>query len=133
MFLELLQQILEQPRPWQRRLAWLTLVVLIVALFYFGSRPNAGGLFPSGWDKLIHALFFGGVAALAYVGSGSRRPFLSIFLIAVLGMLDEVGQSFNPVRVASVADWAMDIVGACLTMVVLRTLAATVRARRDAA
>jgi VanZ family protein len=130
MLFEFVRQILERPLPWQRRLAWLSLVSLIVALFYFGSRPSAGGLFPSGWDKLIHLLFFGGIAALAFVGSGSRRPLLSVFLVAVLGLLDEVGQSFNPARVASVADWTMDVLGAGLAVIALKTIAAKLRTYR---
>ncbi len=114
---------------WQRSLAWLVLASLILALFLLGSQPNAGGIFPSGWDKVVHALFFGGVAFLAFVGSGSRRPVFSVLLIAFLGMLDEVGQSFNPARVASVADWVMDVVGACLAMLLVKVTAGVLRAR----
>ena len=126
-----LLQILERPLHWQRSVAWVLLVGLMIALFYVGSLPAAGGLFPSGWDKLVHVLYFGGVAALAYVGSGSRRPIFSIVLIAFLGMLDEVGQSFNPSRVASAADWVADIAGAVLAVIFLRLAAAHLRARQD--
>ena len=127
----LLLQILERPLHWQRSVAWALLVGLMIALFHVGSQPGAGGLFPSGWDKLVHVLYFGGIAALAYVGTGSRRPIFSIVLIAFFGMLDEVGQSFNPSRVSSAADWVADIAGAGLAVVFLKLVAAHLRARHD--
>ena len=128
--IEFLLQLLERPLRWQRVLAWVLLVSLILALFYFGSQPTAGGLFPSGWDKMVHILFFGGVASLAFIGTGSRRPIYSIILVGVLGLLDEIGQSFNPARVASVADWLADIAGACLALLLIRVVAGTLRATR---
>lgn len=118
----LLIQLLDRPLGVQRFLAWLILLGLMSTLLYLGSRPGAGGIFPPPWDKLVHLLFFGGLAVLTYIGLGARRPLLTIMLVALFGAADEFAQSLNPTRVASAADWAMDLLGACLAMLVVKLM-----------
>jgi VanZ like family len=118
----LLIQLLDRPLGVHRFFAWLMLLGLMSTLLYLGSRPGAGGIFPPPWDKLVHLLFFGGIAVLAYIGLGGRRPLLTILLVGAFGMIDEVAQSLSPTRVASVADWAMDVLGACLAMLVVKLM-----------
>lgn len=96
--------------------------MLVATLLYLGSKPEVGGLFPTPWDKLVHFLFFGGLTGLALIGQGGRYPLLAVLLIALFGVADEIGQSFNPARVASAADWSMDLLGAIFATFVAQRL-----------
>ncbi len=81
-----------------RLLALLLSSSLVWALFFFGSQPNPGLSFPAPWDKLVHYLFFGGLAGLFWVLLKGRPPSASIgalLLTACVGIGDETMQAFT--------------------------------------
>ena len=94
--------------------------MLLVAL---GSIPGAANALSQRYgDKLLHTLAYGFIAALyfhAYRGSKLTRSCNTVFTIALLGALDETGQSFLPYRNASLADWCFDMASALLIVALL--------------
>lgn len=67
-------------------------------------------------DKLVHVCVYGVLSALAYRSfflNKSQNPLIkSLVLSLTIGILDEIIQSFNPVRTASFADLLADGFGA---------------------
>lgn len=110
--------------------AWVLFAALVIALIYVGTKPEVGGLFPAPWDKLVHFSYFGGLTVVALIGQGGRYPLLCVLLIGVFGAVDEIGQSLNPTRVASAADWSMDLLGAVCAMFMVQGLQRWARADR---
>jgi VanZ family protein len=118
----------EPPVP-LRLTAAVVAVVLTFNLFLQGAQPHAVGLIPAPWDKLAHVVFFGAIAALAWVvlgGRGRGAGYGAIAIAVGIGLADEIAQSLLPGRSAGVADLAADFVGAVLAVSVLSAL----RARR---
>lgn len=121
--------LLTDPPAWLRAGAATLLVALAANLFYHGAQPYAVGLIQPPWDKLAHAVLFGGVAGLAWVALGGRGRIadLGAFVVAAgIGAIDEAVQSLLPGRSVDAVDLVADVVGAALAVWLLRTL----RARR---
>jgi VanZ family protein len=100
-------------------------VAMVAVLFHHGAQARAGELISAPWDKLAHATFYGAIAALAWIALGARGPWARYGAIAVaagLGLVDELVQVMLPDRVASVADFAADVIGAVLAVWALSTL-----------
>lgn len=101
---------------------------LIACLFFtgmvlLGAIPGeAQALSNAFGDKLLH---FCAYALLTYVlfggltGTLSGRACQALLMIALLGGIDEVIQSFMPYRNASLIDWMVDIMAAGLTLAIL--------------
>src|SRR5690349_18208624 len=70
------------------------------------------------WDKLLHAVEYGGLGALvcrALIGEGLapvRAVLVAIFVTAAYGATDEWHQAFVPNRSSDLFDWLTDFVGA---------------------
>lgn len=105
-------------------------------IWWISSRPDVPEspfAFP-GQDKVAHAVIYGGLAGVVYLGlcrSGRYRSPRLLFWVPVAfaflyGILDEWHQSFVPPREPSAADILADTVGALLVM----TLAYALRRRR---
>jgi VanZ family protein len=81
-------------------------------------------------DKIAHFLEYAVFALLTYRSLthlkrpiGDRMVFLlSLFCLAVFGMVDEVVQAFIPGRHADIWDYAADLAGGLLVLVVLGTI-----------
>ncbi len=98
---------------------------LVFALFYLGAKPMSGSLFVHVWDKLVHYLFFGGLAGIFWVvygGTRRRADALALLSAGLIGLADEWTQAFNPVRDSSAADWMSDMLGALTAVMVLSWL-----------
>lgn len=100
-----------------RRIACIALsVVLVVLLFWLGSMPFAAGLFPDGWDKVVHCLFYGLLAGLLHAGFGGRRALLAVALVMLVGALDELHQGSLPGRSEDIFDWLADAIAASVVV-----------------
>ena len=93
---------------------WLALVALgAVSLFVLGAQPFAVGLVPPPFDKLAHALAFGGLF-LALDCALVVPLWLAIFITLLLSAADELHQLWLPGRVPGLADWLAGALGVML-------------------
>lgn len=110
---------------------YLATALYCAIIFWLSSRPvgiPSIYLF-SGWDKVAHAVVYGGLATIVSVGlRRSGRPARPVFdfLVPVLfatlyGASDELHQYFVPSRSCDVMDWLTDGAGALLAQIVLFT------------
>jgi VanZ family protein len=86
-------------------------------------------------DKLLHFAAYGFQSGLVFqslTGSVPGRALRTLLLIAVLGALDEILQSFMPYRNADILDWLFDVLAALWTIALLLVLRAA-HVRRHAA
>jgi len=104
-------------------------VFYCAGIFYLSSKPDPvemGPLFP-GTDKVLHAVLYGGLAAVVSLGvrrSGNspapRVQFLAPIVFAGLyGLSDEIHQMFVPSRHFDPFDLIADVAGAVLVQSVL--------------
>lgn len=91
----------------------------VVGLFLGGAQPEAVGLFPPPWDKLAHAMAFGGFAVLLDLALWPPA-WLLVALPLLVSALDEVHQAFLPGREASVEDWLAGTTGVAIVFMLLR-------------
>ena len=82
------------------------------------------------WDKCVHFLYFGTMAAFFYMAAGGRRPLAVWLLVAAIGALDETQQIFVPERTADVFDWLADALGAAAFLFVVQALSSCTAAMR---
>jgi VanZ family protein len=89
---------------------------LLMAATLFAGAEEAGKvqLFPAPWDKLVHFLYYGTMAALLSHGVGRRWLWLPLVLVPLAGALDEWHQVYVPGRDASFFDWMADGLGTVL-------------------
>jgi VanZ family protein len=72
------------------------------------------------WDKLLHTIEYGGLAALfarALIGEGVGYVYAllaAIVLTSTYGASDEYHQLFVPLRSADIQDWFADTIGAAV-------------------
>lgn len=110
---------------WRHWLPPLALVLYLMILVLGNMRGMSEQLLPDASDKLIHAVAYGGLAALLFVGlrwPAWPRAMGIVALIAVLGAVDEYIQSFMPHRDADVMDWVADVLGAAVVCCVLAAI-----------
>ena len=111
------------PPPWIRAACLLAFAAFLVQLFVLAEPPLVERMVNLTWDKLMHALAFGGMAALLWAGLGCDAPFLTWILVAATGGADELNQVFVPGRHADVLDALADAVGAGIAVFALHRLA----------
>ena len=111
-----------RPGPWLRVGAGALGIVLVVTMFWLGSKPGASNFIPTPpWDRLLHFVVYGGYATLGWIASGGR--WLPGVLAAVaIGLADEGLQSLAPGRTADWTDIAADIAGALVAVWVMGAL-----------
>lgn len=110
-------------RPALMRSGAIFCALLMLSLVFFKAR--AIGEMPIGhWDKLVHAGFYGSVAALFTIGLGSHRAVLALCITSLAGLADELHQIGIPTRHADPGDLLADIVAAALAVLLVRLLAA---------
>ena len=96
------------------------LILLMAGLFVGGAQPQAVGLFPVPWDKVVHLVFFMGVAGLIGIAFGGfRMSARALWAVAsvggvAIGCADEFHQAFLPGRRAGIDDLLFDVLGATL-------------------
>jgi VanZ family protein len=97
---------------------WLLPVIYVGVIFHFSSESNPlPALTTHVWDKLLHLIEFGGLAALlcrALRGEGLGWIAAiagAIALTSIYGATDEWHQLYTPGREADVHDWLADTLG----------------------
>jgi VanZ family protein len=111
------------PPPWIRAACLLAFAAFLVQLFVLDEPALVERLVNLTWDKLMHALAFGGVAALLWTGLGCDAPFVTWVLVTFTGAADELHQVFVPGRHADVLDLLADMTGASIALFALHRLA----------
>jgi VanZ family protein len=110
----LLIEFLFSPKYFRHRYAaaWL-LYVLIVGLGSIpGVRAQAGELAPG---LVLHALAYSGIAYLLYTGTRQQnfsRAVACFLVVAAMGALDELVQTYLPYRNGRIQDWLIDLAAA---------------------
>lgn len=106
----------------------LLLVLWMGLIFWLSDQPvlphpvRQYGISDFLYDSAAHSFFYGVLTLLAYralAGRGPRRAVWAALLALTFGASDEWHQSFVAGRTATVADWAMDALGAALAVCVL--------------
>ena len=115
---------LEVPPPtWLRVGCLLAFAAFLVKLFAFDEPRILAQLTTIVWDKLMHAIAFGTLAAMLWFVLGFDAPTLGWLLVTAIGAVDEFHQVFVPGRTADVLDLAADALGAAIAIFVLQRLA----------
>jgi len=100
-------------------LVWASAMLFVIFTF----APALGNITVPPWDKLAHAGYFGGVAALLLIGLSTERAMLAFLLTSLAGMADEIHQMGVPGRQADVMDWLTDTAAAAIAVLVMRYFA----------
>jgi VanZ family protein len=105
----------------KRPLLWLPPLLYMAVIFHLSSESAPlPELTSHVWDKLLHAIEYGGLAllvcrALAGEGLGWRASvLLAVAFASIYGATDEFHQLFVPGRDSSVVDWTADAFGSTL-------------------
>ena len=116
---------------------WAPVVGFMGLLYFLSARSDLVLSTPPGWDKVLHAgayALLAGLSLRAFHGGLGRLALwptvFALLLTIAYGMLDEVHQSRVAGRDASVLDWAADVFGAALSVVVLGIFAVS-RSKRS--
>ena len=109
----------EAGRP--RRWPWLLVLAYMGLIFYLSSKTDPlPDLTERVWDKALHFLEYGALAALLLFALRSsevaarRAGLLAVAVVSLYGASDELHQAFVPGRSCDARDWAADTVGAAL-------------------
>ncbi len=101
---------------WARVAFWLGVVVITAASVTPGETMPRLDL----WDKLLHGLSYGAVAALGGAGFGAIRARLLVGLgLVTLGALLEVAQIYVPGRSGEFGDGVANAIGVVAGLVVI--------------
>ena len=105
----------------RRRWPWLLVLLYMALIFHLSSMSNPlPELTERVWDKALHLLEYGALAALllfALRSSGvavRRACVLTVAVASLYGASDELHQAFVPGRSCDARDWAADTLGAAL-------------------
>ena len=100
--------------PLLYRFALLPALALLSLFIWGGSQPEAAGLIPPPWDKLVHLAWFAVLAGLLHLGLGLRRGvWVALFCVGI-GLWDEWRQLSLPGRSAGWDDLVFDALGIAL-------------------
>jgi len=99
-----------------RRLAWLVLVLLLVAIAVGSLAPGASRWLPWYYPQWTHVVVYGAVAALLHValGCGANAFWRTVIVTGLLGLGVELGQLLVPAREAGLEDALLNVLGALL-------------------
>jgi VanZ family protein len=97
--------------PLPSYLALLSALVLLSLFIWGGNHPEAAGLIPPPWDKLVHLAWFAVLAGLLHVGLGLRRGLWVVAFCVGVGLWDEWRQLSLPGRSAGWDDLLFDALG----------------------
>ena len=100
--------------PLLYRFALLAALALLSLFIWGGSQPEAAGLIPPPWDKLVHLAWFAVLAGLLHLGLGLRRGvWVALFCVGI-GLWDEWRQLSLPGRSAGWDALLFDALGIAL-------------------
>jgi VanZ family protein len=99
---------------------WLPLLAYVATIFFLSSFSRVPILSSLGiWDKLLHFIEYALLATLTVRAfssiSWSRRRWcawlIGLFVVALMGALDEIFQSTIPGRSSDILDFLADVLG----------------------
>ncbi len=94
---------------------WPVLLAALIVTASGQSRVTAPSV--QGFDKLVHFAVFGLLATLVVRnGFAPRHAWVAVLLVSLFGASDEWHQSHTPGRMAEVADWVADTLGAAVAV-----------------
>ena len=99
--------------------AWVWPVALAAVIFAWSSRSRVPDIAPwiPHFDKVVHFSVYGLLGVLTCrIRRGSGWAVLAVVLTSLYGASDEWHQSFVPGRMAGVADWMADTLGAAVAV-----------------
>jgi VanZ family protein len=96
-------------------------LILFICLFWLGTKPKFVSLFPINppIDKLVHLVFFGFITALLSFSVLKKYPVIIFIITTMVALTDELHQYYIPGRTASFGDFAADLVGIVIIVVIL--------------
>ena len=97
-------------------------IAVVGQLLFLAEPAFAQQLVEATWDKGVHALVFGGLAFLVWVGAGGRWPLFVWMLILLVGAIDETRQLYTPGRTADFNDFLADGFGAAAAMIMVQAI-----------
>lgn len=121
----------------QFRPLWMGLLLaFFIAMLAVGSIPGSANTLSDRFgDKLLHLLAYGFMTAVCFHSLHGRRnaqSLISLLIIALFGLIDELVQSLLPYRNASLLDWCFDI-AAGITVITFMNLFSTVATKTTSA
>ena len=104
-----------------RGLRCAVVLVVIFCLFWLGEKPEALSLLSLDYpfDRLEHILLFGLLAALLRLSTTSASSCFVLVTMMVVAAGDDFHQRYLPGRIASLVDFAADLVGIVLGLMLL--------------
>src|SRR5258706_16205024 len=90
--------------PALRALCLAGAIGMAVQVLFLIEPPIAQVVLAHVWDKCVHFLYFGTMAAFLYMAAGGRRPIAVWLLIVAIGALDQTQPIFPPGRSAQFLD-----------------------------
>lgn len=118
-----MQSILFPEDPYQlslrRRFAYFGYALVIILGTIPGVRAEVGEV-ASGF--VLHFTAYAFVAALlftGYLGSAANRALRAVIIVAAMGAIDELIQSFLPYRHGTISDWYVDMAAAITSVAIL--------------
>jgi VanZ family protein len=100
--------------PLPSYLALIPALALLSLFIWGGNQPEAAGLIPPPWDKLVHLAWFAVLAGLLHLGLGLRRGLWVVAFCVGVGLWDEWRQLSLPGRSAGWDDLLFDALGIAL-------------------
>ncbi len=100
-------------------LFWISAIVVLI----LSSMPGTLNYSIHNFDKLAHILTFFSLSILLLFAYKFGKPFFTTALVmALFGLAIEVLQRYVPNRVFSMADFAADLLGIALALILFRML-----------
>ncbi|HSQ42039.1 MAG TPA: VanZ family protein [Fibrobacteraceae bacterium] len=102
-------------------------LLMMGLLFALSSLPGgSGGIIRPPMDKVIHGaaylvlglLFCAWIRERRWRGQPLRHALIVLLIVGIFGLSDEFHQSFVPGRDVSLGDWAADLTGGILSLIV---------------
>jgi hypothetical protein len=105
-----------------KKISFAFLIVIIATMFYFSSIPGSTLSFGSIWPSIIyHSGIFAGfafflMALMTKKKINAKNIILTILISIIIAILDEIHQSFVPLRSPGLDDVALDLTGVILSI-----------------
>ena len=116
---------------WVRVGCGVAAVLMAVTLFVGAEEVVDVPFLTPPLDKVAHFTYYGVMAVLTSYAVGVRWLWVPIFLVPIVGVLDEWHQSFISGRDASAADWIADLVGTVVIVYAYRVWALRKAGQRE--
>jgi VanZ family protein len=115
-----MKKIIQQILRLMPTLFWVAMLVVTYLLLANLAPPNIKVEYV---DKLEHAFVFMGLTCMALIAWPQRKRLVFIGLTIFGGAMELAQQAFASYRQATLGDWAADIVGILIALIIFHVLA----------